>query len=348
MASTTARDDPVSPDSSSEQGDADDVCACCQDALGKRRLNPRHHCRVCQKPVCGPCSPALVPVEGIKGMARCCLVCAVNATKAAEIKRRLLRLHACLCDFGGDTSKASMTAPDVQTALSRCEQCVSSDGLFAAVRETEAKAKSLKSASFSLGRHLHGDIGSKDLPADAEECTFEQATQFCEEALAKLQEKPDQSGAISSFVSALYNRTLASSLSPVTSPGPSSFVCAPSNWAQDTKCWVCQALLGKRRLKPRHHCRLCGKTVCGACSPNFVKMPYFEKAQRACSRCVDEMQQAKASDVQHRMKRIADQLVALSGVQQITSAHNPTLADSVLLSEQALLSIAAAQRTAPK
>lgn len=280
-------------------------------------------------------------------MARCCLLCAVNATKAADFKRRLLRLDAVLCDFCNGTSKASASASDLETVLAHCEQYAAPDGPLAGAREAEEKAKLLKFASFSLGRYLHGDTGSKDLLSDDEDCTFEEATQFCHEALAKLQEKREKPGASISFATASYSRTQFISLTPGSSPtGPSSFVGASATWAQDRNCGICDAVLGKRRLRPRHHCRVCGKSVCNACSPNYVKIPDCEKVQRACDQCVAEMQQAH--NVRHRMKRIADQLVALSGLQRTNSSNRSTLVDSVWLSEQALLTIAAAKKTSPR
>lgn len=42
-------------------------------------------------------------------------------------------------------------------------------------------------------------------------------------------------------------------------------------------------------LKRRHHCRLCGKVVCGVCSGNNLPIPYKNnKAERVCDECFDK------------------------------------------------------------
>lgn len=49
----------------------------------------------------------------------------------------------------------------------------------------------------------------------------------------------------------------------------------------------------------RHHCRACGKVVCGACSDNKAPLPYLKfEAARVCDECFDAL------------KKLIDQLVA--------------------------------------
>lgn len=50
-------------------------CHCCGGALGKRRFNPRHHCRICTESVCGTCSPSQIMCEGKKSLQRICRRC---------------------------------------------------------------------------------------------------------------------------------------------------------------------------------------------------------------------------------------------------------------------------------
>lgn len=58
-----------------------------------------------------------------------------------------------------------------------------------------------------------------------------------------------------------------------------------SSWQPDAdECNVCQARLGKRFLRPRHHCRACGECVCAKCSPNRVELD--GKMSRVCTPCV--------------------------------------------------------------
>merc|ERR1719454_1806224 len=60
-----------------------------------------------------------------------------------------------------------------------------------------------------------------------------------------------------------------------------------AEWQVNTpNCSICNVALGKRRLKPRHHCRVCGKCVCSKCSPNFISLPHTPGTHRACKLCV--------------------------------------------------------------
>lgn len=53
-------------------------CAVCAAKLGKRRFNPRHHCRSCGKCVCSKCSPNRVSLDGVN-MSRVCNLCVSTA-----------------------------------------------------------------------------------------------------------------------------------------------------------------------------------------------------------------------------------------------------------------------------
>lgn len=57
---------------------------------------------------------------------------------------------------------------------------------------------------------------------------------------------------------------------------------------------MCSASLGKRRFRPRHHCRLCRQPVCDGCSRSRLELTAGEwrdaGPQRACRRCVLEVE----------------------------------------------------------
>jgi len=67
-------------------------------------------------------------------------------------------------------------------------------------------------------------------------------------------------------------------------------------WEENTpSCGVCGARFQKRLMTRRHHCRICGKCVCGACSPSTIQLEGHKKLQRACNPCVAHAVKARAA-----------------------------------------------------
>merc|ERR1712039_1002644 len=65
------------------------------------------------------------------------------------------------------------------------------------------------------------------------------------------------------------------------SPTPFHF-----RWEEDvTHCRICSRNLGKRYLRPRRHCRSCGRAVCDDCSPHLVSVAGWSGLQRVCNQC---------------------------------------------------------------
>lgn len=61
--------------------------------------------------------------------------------------------------------------------------------------------------------------------------------------------------------------------------------CVPTaQWSDAIDCAVCGCELGKRHLKPRHHCRICKASVCASCSPSRVE--FGGQVDRICTPCV--------------------------------------------------------------
>lgn len=97
-------------------------CWICSRRLGKRFLNPRHHCRVCLRPVCGQCSPSCITMEGRSTTQRACRVCANNAVQAPLLERRLKVLAQGLNAFAvGTTERGSQAGVGLEDALRQCE-----------------------------------------------------------------------------------------------------------------------------------------------------------------------------------------------------------------------------------
>mmetsp|Transcript_10365 Transcript_10365/g.18456 ORF Transcript_10365/g.18456 Transcript_10365/m.18456 type:complete len:585 (-) Transcript_10365:104-1858(-) len=65
---------------------------------------------------------------------------------------------------------------------------------------------------------------------------------------------------------------------------------AAAEWVEDTAtevCMNCHARFGLVQMRRRHHCRLCGKVVCSACSRSRQLVPEYHslKPQRVCDAC---------------------------------------------------------------
>lgn len=76
-------------------------------------------------------------------------------------------------------------------------------------------------------------------------------------------------------------------------------------------CSLCNARLGKRHLNPRHHCRVCGRCVCAACSPNAVQLQGSTTAKRTCKECVGKLEQTpdmadRVADLGRRLRSFSD------------------------------------------
>eukprot|EP00927_Polykrikos_kofoidii_P029248 TRINITY_DN2532_c0_g1_i1.p1 TRINITY_DN2532_c0_g1~~TRINITY_DN2532_c0_g1_i1.p1 ORF type:complete len:913 (+),score=231.72 TRINITY_DN2532_c0_g1_i1:119-2857(+) len=96
-------------------------CAVCNTALGKRKMNPRHHCRICGDSVCASCSPSSLQLEGEKSLQRACTPCVSNAQKASFHKDKLQRLGENLNAIAGGSGPADAPPESIDGALLRCE-----------------------------------------------------------------------------------------------------------------------------------------------------------------------------------------------------------------------------------
>lgn len=66
-----------------------DTCSVCSTELGKRKMNPRHHCRICCRSVCNTCSLSQVHIDGVKGLQRVCNPCVDGACSVKSLKEQL-------------------------------------------------------------------------------------------------------------------------------------------------------------------------------------------------------------------------------------------------------------------
>jgi len=103
--------------------DDEGMCFTCHSALGKRYFNPRHHCRLCNRAVCGACSPCRVPIAGCGGVHRACLPCAANASKMSALVEQLSFLSRQLSELA-DRPTADMGPTTLEDALGSLEAAV--------------------------------------------------------------------------------------------------------------------------------------------------------------------------------------------------------------------------------
>jgi hypothetical protein len=82
-------------------------------------------------------------------------------------------------------------------------------------------------------------------------------------------------------------------------------------WEENTAtCGICDARLGKRFFKRRHHCRMCGKCVCSSCSPSSILLDGEKQPQRTCKRCVNGFRKTPA--LKRRVAQLAERLSLLA------------------------------------
>jgi len=116
---------------------------------------------------------------------------------------------------------------------------------------------------------------------------------------------------------------------------------AADNHQDIDNCGVCGAQLGKRRLNPRHHCRICGRCVCGSCSPSSVQIQGKEGLQRVCTPCVN------IPEFRHRLVQLGDLLRGVSQAETpLKQAVTPpkSLSQAVALAEEAVPLVCSALR----
>jgi len=107
-----------------------------------------------------------------------------------------------------------------------------------------------------------------------------------------------------------------------------------SIWTEEDACAVCGLELGKRKLRPRHHCRICWGSVCASCSPSSVRLEGEEVLQRACNPCVQNIQGGPV--LRERLDDLSDQLSIIGSSRSPLDGKADTLEDAVRRCESTL------------
>lgn len=100
---------------------------------------------------------------------------------------------------------------------------------------------------------------------------------------------------------------------PRASTGESDYLSSLNSFQRElaTECSLCHCKLGKRQMKPRHHCRICLQAVCNTCSPNVIQFEGQAGTHRACKSCAINVQKAPA--MRSRLESVAEKIGMVSG-----------------------------------
>lgn len=117
-----------------------------------------------------------------------------------------------------------------------------------------------------------------------------------------------------------------------------------SHWEADSaNCYLCARAFARSRMITRHHCRVCGKNVCGQCSPSLVQMSSWPAPQRCCTPCAQIAEVGPS--LRDRIATISQQLYVIHDPQAVASHPESitTLPEAVAVCEGAVLPLKVSQ-----
>mmetsp|Transcript_88126 Transcript_88126/g.247871 ORF Transcript_88126/g.247871 Transcript_88126/m.247871 type:complete len:362 (+) Transcript_88126:85-1170(+) len=293
-------------------------CSCCGDAFGLTRR--RHHCRVCGKCVCNACSKNRVAYSQDRGcgdqlLVRACARCVAIVGKEAELASSVsvARIRLCGLLVGGGSSSATAPSLDEDAIASikalsdmiapleaqhrQTQQCV--ETLRAEVEQSTKESNRARDFLKTLRMRLRALPGqppptpsTPSGPSGSEPSSLRESIAACDAQVAALEKAAGVPRVLSVSASELSDDDHANGDSingdgSKGNPINDAMALSREDWERNAKtCSACGKSLGKRKLALRHHCRVCGKCVCGACSPSFVQLEDWPAPQRTCTPCV--------------------------------------------------------------
>jgi hypothetical protein len=197
---------------------------------------------------------------------------------------------------GGAHSNAepSLRKSEQWRAFPATENEHSCEGKSTDFQQSGSLADSVSSANHSLTSELKASpspcrslLNSEPEASQAAEDTLEE--QFCgafEDGLVEKREKDKREKENVPVSREKENVSPLGASSQNDSKPRSEGVHSAAKWAPNAStCAVCDAALGKRHFRSRHHCRSCGECVCAACSPHSIVLQNMSGLQRVCTPC---------------------------------------------------------------
>lgn len=349
-------------------------CALCSAVLGKRHLNPRHHCRICSRCVCGPCSPSTVRLRGERALQRACEECVGHARNADITRNRLYHVGAHLHAIGGRSdADAEEVIESLEQAVAFCErmrkplqemyeECLSlqhwveheADPEIVQLLQGHAcssattSGDSLDSAMLLCEAIRH--ISERTLEYGGSRCSTALASQEATSSRTTLPEKACVCGDAFADDAARCRscgaiRTEAANTTECgerrAPPCTSAQMAPPRVWEEDTEaCRICDAAFCG--LNRRHHCRICGRCICSSCSSCTVKFSDEKTLQRVCTVCI-----GNAQDVCVLRPRIAQLSIALTacyGADTADLSPSASLCDALAACEATVVPLESLRR----
>jgi hypothetical protein len=285
-------------------------------------------------------------MEGYRRPQRACTPCVGEAQASFTVKSRLGQVGSRLWSLGisAEPGAATTTAGEPRTleeATALCEaallpmESALEDARAEAAKQGHARQQleaSVLELMKKLGGRLHALIGA-EAGESKPPVSVAEAFELCESALEPLGRALLAEGRRSSVGSRFRVRSRSVPMSGDEGGGASPLARLPETPEKPEKpeiaarrrccsgegpvkeeassCSVCSERLGKRFLRRRHHCRTCGRSVCGPCSPSFIQLEGQKAVQRICTPCVAGIPQA--ADLRARMTSLGSRLSVLGG-----------------------------------
>jgi len=260
-------------------------CKICESPFGWWRLRPRHHCRFCGCSVCGRCSGSYIEVEGQICLQRACNSCTSIIPIAHMLKDRLNRIagHLGLPDSGFLSRQTSSFTRQTSPPFARQTSPLGLGDVNS-------------SSSFSF---MNEGMGRQMSPTSSE--SFE----WSELKLAKQGSTCKLSNVLFMMAATITQEAGSTLVDEIMKVGKT--MCG---FQENATCSICYSALGKRKLRPRHHCRFCGSSVCGHCSRSSVRVEGWKGTHRACNVCANII--PASHKIKNRLNRAAGRLMGSS------------------------------------